>query len=912
MVKTIFRICIFALMLSLTSINTIFADDCKAVYYDKDYPVSWVSRSAAEEFTNFAAILGFKVMDVEALGQWMKGRVSEGAQNCLLIMAQDVAPLQIVEATPTPTALFRKYLDAGGSVIWFGDVPFYYVGKPGDEKITWDYLGGRGVLGIDTVGNWKGRSASHLTAEGEKLSLKTTCEGTRALPVKDVSTALALDADGNASSWIKSYRSGSPGFIRLWDCGVNAFTDSMGEDLYRIALQIFPKMQDEGFAKIYLFKESDHYPLIHNRDGRLTREILATVFYPQTGERKFFLKISDGAQTLQTVPLFSDDRSYFRKIVEVPLIHPDETIGIHLEKSGREIKVSESKLNEKDFFCWMRWTPEPTIHPIDLGYLLAPADSLIITPEQRLRVRAEAITLTGSTEQAVDKSIIWRITAVDSQNKTEILSKKTVHLPPNKFNTIETEISLASKKYKFVKSEFIYNNKTIYSEEKRIEIRQTRIQQRPFGAYRASIDYPAPVPVYDRAKEKWGEMKWEKMWRRGPHDDVVVHFPDGEKFVFWRGSGYVPFWASQFNIGLTYEWLEASAGRGGLVDCIEPLQDKECRYSRVEIISSSPARVVVRWRYALADLEYTIADDEWGEEIYTFYPDGFGIRRATGWFLPLTWHEANEFITLIPAGSNPFDIFPEKVVTILSLDGKKEEVAYPQPSGKWMQGTPAIFRINWHKDDKNTPVMVTRNFHHFIVQYDGWRVDGRYICPSYWGVHWPVTRGYPTTRGAPPGWRQRPGHASLMAIESESFEREIVSSRIENITWAWLIGNTDASDENLIKSVRNWIEPVKIKIISGAQSAEYDFYEKAYRVVTNGDSIISLQFQGAGGGKIANPAIIFPDIAMQKVKVKINGEELKEERYRYALEQTYDDDTGVLWIGAEIQDDSSVTIEFDK
>ena len=55
-------------------------------------------------------------------------------------------------------------------------------------------------------------------------------------------------------------------------------------------------------------------------------------------------------------------------------------------------------------------------------------------------------------------------------------------------------------------------------------------------------------------------------------NDVVVFLPNGARFVFWRGSSYIPFWATKNNVGLCYEWAETTPPPDG-VDCVEDAQD---------------------------------------------------------------------------------------------------------------------------------------------------------------------------------------------------------------------------------------------------------------------------------------------------------------------------------------------------
>jgi hypothetical protein len=107
-----------------------------------------------------------------------------------------------------------------------------------------------------------------------------------------------------------------------------------------------------------------------------------------------------------------------------------------------------------------------------------------------------------------------------------------------------------------------------------------------FGAYYTRLEY------YDA---------WDRRWRVGNHPDVVVRFEDEDyRFVFWRGTNYIPCWVSAEGIWYTNEFNETWGN--GATGCAEPMSDKHCAYSHVRIIESSEARCVIHWRYALVDV----------------------------------------------------------------------------------------------------------------------------------------------------------------------------------------------------------------------------------------------------------------------------------------------------------------------
>ena len=875
------------------------------VYFDSKMPVSWIARGAAREMADYLKAVGFHELDAVQLAAWMKEKVETGAADTLVVMAQDVVPETLVDTAPGPGALIRKYLDAGGSVIWVADVPFYFVGKGEWEKEKWDYLGGRGVLGIDTVGNWQGKSTARPAKAGADWGLKFEWTSIRAVKPADVDGVLAADVDGAASAWTKNFKKFQTGFVRLWDNKISSFTDSMGEDLYKVLAHTVSGFDEyRKSASIYLFQPSDYYPLLHLEDGKLVREIQVNVFNNMPGKKEYELKVSGGGRDLGSFTLFEEDRTFFKANMTIPVFFRDQTLTLMGMDSGGAQVAFEVKLDEPAFHCDTEWSASPLRNPVDLGTFLFPADRVVMGTDQVVAVAARAFAPGSGAFGEVE----FNLAITDSEGAPAGEVSKTASLTSGELLELDIESTVNLKPGKYSAALTVKRkDETLFEEKKKILVRETRKVKDGFGAYTTQISYDAPVPEYNRETKEWSWLDWDKMWRRGPHEDIVVAFPNGNRFVFWRGSSNVPFWASKYNVGLTYEWLEAAWGRGGLVDCLEPLQDKKCRYSRPYIVSNTPARAVIKWRYAIIDLDYTIADEEWAEETYYFYPDGFGTRTATGYFLPLTWHEANEFIVFTPAGWNPFDILPSGAVEILSPDGKKETIAYPGPDGKWSAGPQAVFRIRWNKRDASTPVMATRSFKDFIVQYDGWKVDGRYVSPSYWGVHYPVTRGYPTTVAAPPGWRERPAHASLTAIDSEPVDSKMYGKELETKTWAWLIGNSDLPDEELLKITSGWLDPPDMEVTAGGTGGKYDFRQRGYVVETGGGPVV-LKVKGEDGDTV-NPVFILNGFSKKSVSVSINGKTLYADEFRWAVESGWTGDEGVLWIAAEIPPGAEIRIE---
>ena len=63
-----------------------------------------------------------------------------------------------------------------------------------------------------------------------------------------------------------------------------------------------------------------------------------------------------------------------------------------------------------------------------------------------------------------------------------------------------------------------------------------------FGAAEIKLRFDAPISVRDPRTGALSSMNYEGAWP-AHLKDVVVYFPNGSRFVFWRGSCYIPFWA---------------------------------------------------------------------------------------------------------------------------------------------------------------------------------------------------------------------------------------------------------------------------------------------------------------------------------------------------------------------------------
>lgn len=126
--------------------------------------------------------------------------------------------------------------------------------------------------------------------------------------------------------------------------------------------------------------------------------------------------------------------------------------------------------------------------------------------------------------------------------------------------------------------------------------------------------------------------EFEKYSRTGDYADIVVDLgKENGKFVFWRGSSYLPYWETVNGEKVFADEIIPRSGNGS-----KTMPDKVNSFSVVKIIESNPNKVVIHWRY-LPVFSGTnplqgLTPTNFVDEYFTFSPNGLverTIRQGT-------------------------------------------------------------------------------------------------------------------------------------------------------------------------------------------------------------------------------------------------------------------------------------------
>jgi hypothetical protein len=556
--------------------------------------------------------------------------------------------------------------------------------------------------------------------------------------------------------------------------------------------------------------------------------------------------------------------------------------------------------------------PDELESAVDLGTVLVPSGWLLLGPAQTATLDAAAISrardLPGARLKAWFGSAPERVAAGPFPLRAGVRSQFALALPAAPPTLDRDVLSVALDEG---------NGGTLWQKTIPVMLVQRPPRRTRFGATYERLRYDAPISIREPGTGKFSSLRYEDGWRPELRD-VVVWLPNGARFVFWRGSSYIPFWAGLHNTGACYEWAEIISQPKGAVDCVEPLMDKELRYGRVEIVESTSACIHVRWSYQSTDFEYKI----WGDaavEDYYFYPDGFGTRVVNLKSDPTNDYELCEFIILTPQGAFPLDILPSDPVDVLYLDGRKYQLHFPSTSSPVGQsgekvpgGGPAVYRIRLNKQDRLPAVCFNPNESEqppavFAPFFD----RGKLVTPCYWGSHWPLARGNSTGRTIDDRIVFTPTHNSVMTWAGRR-PRPLATAEVATIDtlgrsrrmavrrWAWLIGMSDAPDARLLAWARSFATPPSLEL-RGARIS-FDGYAPERRAMRLEATAREIQLTIKPGDPCVNPVFEIFRVPRGEVGVTLAGEPLEAKRYAW--------DGRTLWLDATIEKPTELRINF--
>ena len=144
----------------------------RAAYWDARHTTGWADEVVSVVIRDGLEKAGYQILNADQLKAWMDARIADKKYS-VVVFCKDRAPVNVVE-TRDANCTLRRYLDAGGKIVHYGDIPFYNVSFGNYSAGQWADAGAPAVMGLNTAGGTRDAKKNvKFTAAGSAWGLTT-------------------------------------------------------------------------------------------------------------------------------------------------------------------------------------------------------------------------------------------------------------------------------------------------------------------------------------------------------------------------------------------------------------------------------------------------------------------------------------------------------------------------------------------------------------------------------------------------------------------------------------------------------------------------------------------------------------------------------------------------------------------
>lgn len=393
--------------------------------------------------------------------------------------------------------------------------------------------------------------------------------------------------------------------------------------------------------------------------------------------------------------------------------------------------------------------------------------------------------------------------------------------------------------------------------------------------------------------------EWDGLWRVGEYADIVVSFDDKpSRFVFWRGTNYLPSLVTEPGPGGI--WMSDQGLENYTNQCYEHMSDKICRYSHVRLIENTDARVVVHWRNASVGISYDwmeVDENGWGlwtDEYWYIYPDAVSVRYQVSRRLADLPAQTQQNEMLSQPGTRPEDNVAYDSVTLSNMAGETETWNYSV--GPTFRNSPPI------AGNKNLVYTnLNSEYKHFNIgeigsnwrpysQWESMRLAYGHSKYNAWN-HYPF--GLLPSDGTVATGKDRTSSSCLGTLDGLDHLLDDGRTELYNIYGITNLPATELKDLN-----RSWNTPAKLISMNGGQGSAYDKRQRAY-VIIKGSDKLSFKLNGSEKNPVLNPCFVIKNWGNQPLaQMEINGKkQVPGTNFRQGIIRDTDGtETMIIWI----------------
>jgi hypothetical protein len=193
----------------------------KVVYYDEGNTFAWINQISAGKIKDYLSGKGYTVVDAAGLQTFMQSHVTSKTPS-VVVMANDIFPDTVVDVSSGVVVntgnLVVDYLNAGGRVVYSGDIPFYNISESGTNYTPGD-AGASTILGFNTSSTPRDLNDKPvLTPAAQSMGVTDTWQASqRPMLASQADVVLATGQGGTAPGWIRFFPQGTgPGAFIRW------------------------------------------------------------------------------------------------------------------------------------------------------------------------------------------------------------------------------------------------------------------------------------------------------------------------------------------------------------------------------------------------------------------------------------------------------------------------------------------------------------------------------------------------------------------------------------------------------------------------------------------------------------------------------------------------------------------------
>ena len=189
-----------------------------AVYYDSTRS-SFAFRAGGRLAFEYFRGVGYQALDADSVTRFMTARIQDGAPS-VVVFATGVLPATVLPVAED-TVLLRRYLDAGGKIVWIGEPIASLVRDSTGRPTAIDLKRTERLIGVSMESLEYDHNAAYPTAVGKQWGLDRWFRGDYPITPSSEVVPLAIDELGKTSAYVRVYRPDrrGSGFVQLWGLG---------------------------------------------------------------------------------------------------------------------------------------------------------------------------------------------------------------------------------------------------------------------------------------------------------------------------------------------------------------------------------------------------------------------------------------------------------------------------------------------------------------------------------------------------------------------------------------------------------------------------------------------------------------------------------------------------------------------